>query len=325
VLKGALVLYLKSNSFGEYIYDFAWAQAFANQGLEYYPKLTAAIPFTSATGPKLLLDGTLDPATRLQVAQQLVVAGKELASRSGVSSFHALFLEESEIPTFQNEQMLIRHSYQYHWWNQNYRDFADFLQKLRSKRRSEILRERRQVHQAGLQISRLTGEQLGDRHAQAFYQFYVDTAEKKGGYAYLTLPFFLQIFRTMSDRILLVYAERDNQQPVAGALNFYGRSTLFGRNWGCLEDHKSLHLELCYYQGIEFAIEKQFRLFEAGAQGEHKFYRGFLPRLNYSAHHIHNAPLGRAIGRFIEDEKAQIAALFAEYARQTPYSRATQD
>jgi predicted N-acyltransferase len=170
----------------------------------------------------------------------------------------------------------------------------------------------------------LTGDVLTSAHAEAMFQFYQSTAMKKGGFLFLTADFFRQIFRTMKDSVLLILAEKPNGEPVAGALHFYGPDTLFGRNWGCLEEYRSLHLELCYYQGIEFAIEKKIKLFEAGAQGEHKFQRGFLPRLTYSAHKIPEPRLSRAIGNYIEQEKKQIELVFESYRMQTPYSRAEQ-
>lgn len=321
-LVGALPLYLKNNSYGEYIFDFAWAQAFESVGLNYYPKLTSAIPFTSATGSKLMFSEDLSAEGQLNVCRRLLMAAQELESQKSASSTHALFIREEEIPKFQSENFFIRHSFQYHWLNDGYKNFEDFQNRLRSKRKREMLRERDQALSSGLKISRLTGHDLTERHAQAMYLFYRSTVESKGGYLYLTPQFFQRIFFSMKDQILFVFAEDEDSNPVAGALNFFGPQTLYGRNWGCLKEHKSLHLELCYYQGIEFAIERSIRLFEAGAQGEHKFQRGFLPRLTYSAHHLQEPRLASAIKDFVEHEKRQIAGLFEEYRQQTPYSRA---
>ncbi len=320
-LLAALPLFSKTNSYGEYIYDFAWAQAYDSVGLEYYPKFTTAIPFTSATGPKILFSKKLNEGNRHSVALKLISAAEELSQKVDVSSLHALFITQDEIPFFKAERFFIRHSFQYHWLNDDYESFTDFLQALRSKRRKEILRERNQVFESGLRISRLTGDHLTTAHAEAMYLFYESTAMKKGGFTYLTPDFFRQIFDTMRDSILFVLAEKPDGKPVAGALNFFGPTTLFGRNWGCLEEHKALHLEICYYQGIEFAIERKLQLFEAGAQGEHKFRRGFLPRLTYSAHKIRDSRLSQAIGNFIEEEKRQIEFIFEDYRQQSPFSR----
>lgn len=320
-LLAAIPLYSKTNSYGEYIYDFAWAQAFESFGLSYYPKLTSAIPFTSATGPKILLAMNLSLEDRQSVSKMILSSMLEFFQESKSSSLHALFITEDEIPIFGDEGFFIRHSFQYHWVNDDYLQFSDFLQKLRSKRRKETTRERIQALVSGLRISRLTGSALKPRHADAMFHFYRNTAEKKAGFEYLTPDFFQKIFEQMKDQILFVFAEKQNGQPVAGALNFFGPKTLYGRNWGCLEEYKSLHLEICYYQGIEFAIERKIQLFEAGAQGEHKFQRGFLPRLTYSAHRIRDKTLSAAIGNFIEEEKRQIDLVFEDYRAQTPFSR----
>lgn len=320
-LNGAIAAYVKSNSYGEYIFDFAWAQAYESYGLDYYPKLTLAIPFTAATGPKILLSSNLKKDELRAVSHQLLEALKELGRELDTSSTHALFLPEAELASFQEAGFFIRHSFQYHWKNESYTDFADFLSRLRSKRRKEILRERDQAQRSGLQFLRLTGSQLQPEHALAMHQFYISTVEKMGGHGYLTLEFFQNIFASMPEKILLVLAQKSSGEPVAGALNYFGESVLFGRHWGCLEEYRSLHFEICYYQGIEFAIEKKMKLFEAGAQGEHKFQRGFLPSLTYSAHKIEDPRMSSAIEHFVESEKRQIAELFQAYQRQTPFCR----
>ncbi len=312
-MMGAFVCYVKNNSYGEYIFDFQWAQAFQMQKIAYYPKLTSAAPFTPATGPKLLGDPFTFPF--------LINAAQAWALQVGASSIHALFITEAEIPAFADLGFFVRHSFQYHWQNQSYRDFSDFLSQLRSKRRKEILRERGQATSSGIQIRRLTGSDLTADHARAMHGFYLDTVQKMGGFDYLTKEFFQQVFAKMKDKILLVIAETPDGKMVAGALNYFGNSTLFGRHWGCVEDYKSLHFELCYYQGIEFAIERKMKLFEAGAQGEHKFQRGFLPCLTYSAHQIKEPRLDNAIRNFTEMEKLQLAQLFTEYQKSTPFSR----
>lgn len=321
-LLGAFILYSRTNSYGEYIFDFAWAQAFESQGLNYYPKMTSAIPFTPATGSKLLVSCDCDDEMAQKICHELLTAAKNLYSENNMSSLHALLIPENELDVFSSEDFMIRHSFQYHWLNENFKYFHDFLDKLRSKRRKEIMRERNQAQGPGIKISRLTGEQLEPQHAEMMYRFYKDTVDKMGGFSYLTPDFFKTVFQTMKDQILFVLAENQDGLPVAGALNYFGESTLFGRHWGCLEDYKSLHFEICYYQGIEFAIEKKFKLFEAGAQGEHKFQRGFLPKLTYSAHQIQDKRFKEAIADFLEMEKNQIQLMLAQYDKQTPFSRA---
>lgn len=322
-LLAALVIYAKNNSYGEYIFDFAWAQAFANSGLRYYPKLVSAIPFTPATGPKLLFRADLSDAAasnaRDVAASDLLRAARDLSSQMGASSIHALFLSPAELQYFEDDKLFLRHSFQYHWQNNHYVSFENFLSALTSKRRKEVLRERRQVASTGVSIERLTGSQILPEHADLMYEFYLSTLDKMGGHDYLTLDFFRRIFATMRDKILFVVASEPSGRIVAGALNYFGNDTLFGRNWGCIAEYRGLHFELCYYQGIEFAIERGFKLFEAGAQGEHKFTRGFLPQLTYSAHSIDHPMLDRAIRNFVDREKKEIASLFKTYEEHTPY------
>ena len=325
-LLGALPFYLKTDSYGEYIFDWEWARAYREYGLSYYPKLVAAVPFTPATGPRLLVRrdaGESGEAGRAAVGRALLDAARDLGDDLGVSSSHALFLPEDELEAFSQRGFAVRHSLQFHWRNRGYDAFGDYLEALVSKRRRQVARERRQLEGEGLEIERLTGEALGDEHASIMHRFYLGTFDRKWGFPYLTGPFFREVFRTMKDRTLLVLArDRASGQPgrpVAGALNFFKGEALFGRYWGAAEERRNLHFELCYYQAIEFAIERRLRLFEAGAQGEHKLARGFLPTLTYSAHEIRHPGMGRAIGRYIEDEKRYIAAAIAEYGLHDPY------
>lgn len=320
-LVAACVFFVKSNSYGEYIFDFAWAEAFHSSGLSYYPKLVTAVPFTPATGPKLLFLAELDEEQRTFAAKTILHETTKLGAKIDVSSLHALFIPPAEIPYFEEAGYRLRHSYQYHWRNDGYGTFADFLAALRAKRRREIVRERNQVTASGVRIERYTGDQITADHARIFFRFYADTVDKRGGFDYLTEGFFADVFATMKDRLLFVLASDGEGRPVAGALNYFGAKTLFGRHWGCLAEYRALHFEVCYYQGIEFAIERGFALFEAGAQGEHKFNRGFLPSLTYSAHRIENAPLDQAIADFLLREKAQIRRLFRDYDEHTPFSR----
>src|ERR687894_479015 len=281
-LLGALPLYLKTDSYGEYIFDWEWARADRGYGLSYYPKLVAAAPFTPATGPKLLVRRDAGEAERAAVSRALLEAARDLGDDLGVSSSHALFLPEDELEAYSQRGFAVRHSLQFHWRNRGYDAFPDYLEALVSKRRRQVARERRQLEGEGLEIERLTGEALGEEHAAIMHRFYLGTFDRKWGFPYLTGPFFREVFRTMKDRTLLVLA-RDGLtgRPVAGALNF----------------------------------------FKAGAQGEHKLARGFLPTLTYSAHEIRHPGMGRAIGRYIEDEKRYVAGAMAEYGLHDPYKR----
>jgi predicted N-acyltransferase len=316
---GALCLYIKTDSYGEYIFDWEWARAYQQYGLPYYPKLVSAVPFTPATGPKLLVDSHTDDAIRVKVKKILLEAAEALGNEHGVSSSHALFLPEDELGEFAAHGFAVRHSLQFHWHNRAYDAFSDYLGALSGKRRRQISRERRQLEGQGLTIERLTGGALLPEHAALMYRFYLATLDGKWGVPYLTGAFFDEVFRTMRDRILLVLARDGGGSPVAGALFFFKGHSLFGRHWGASQQRRNLHFELCYYQGIDFAIEEGFRLFEAGAQGEHKLARGFLPSLTYSAHKIQDPVFGRAIREYIETEKGWISDTMKEYARHDPY------
>jgi predicted N-acyltransferase len=321
-LLGALCLYLKTDSYGEYIFDWEWAREYERHGLPYYPKLVAAVPFTPATGPKLLVRPDVGEATRTAVTRALLEAAQSLVDELHVSSAHALFLPEGELDDFAQRGFAVRHSLQFHWRNPGYGAFSDYLDALISKRRGQIKRERRQLRDEGLIIERLTGEALNRDQAATMYRFYVGTLERKWGFPYLNEAFFYEVFRTMRDRVLLVLTRDElSRRPVAGALFFFKGRSLFGRYWGAAEERRNLHFELCYYQGIEFAIERRLKLFEAGAQGEHKLARGFLPTLTYSAHQIRHLGFMRAIERYIAEEKELLARSMAVYARHDPYKR----
>jgi predicted N-acyltransferase len=317
---GALCLYLKTDSYGEYIFDWDWARAYQEHGLPYYPKLVAAVPFTPATGPKLLVRPDVG-VRRTAVTRALLEAAHKLGEECRVSSSHALFLPELELDEFAQRGFAVRHSLQFHWRNRGYGTFSNYLEALEGKRRRQVARERRQLGREGLEIERLTGEALGSEHAATMYQFYLGTLDTKWGFPYLNEAFFSEVFRTMSDRILLVFARDGAGRPVAGALNFYKGQALYGRYWGAAEQRRNLHFELCYYQAIEFAIERRLELFEAGAQGEHKLARGFLPSLTYSAHAIRHQGFRRAIEDYIASEKELLAGTMAAYLHHNPYKR----
>lgn len=324
-LLGALCLYLKTNSYGEYIFDWDWAMAYREHGVAYYPKLVCAVPFTPATGPKLLVRPDVCAEDRAAVTDALLGEARKLGDERGASSTHALFVPERETRELAERGFAVRHSLQFHWHNPGYEAFSDYLNALTSKRRRQILRERRQLENEGVEIERLTGEDLYRQHttlAELMHHFYLSTLEHKWGMPYLTGEFFGEVFRTMSERILLVLARDElTRRPVAGALNFFKGSSLYGRYWGTTDERRNLHFELCYYQAIEFAIEREMGLFEAGAQGEHKLARGFLPALTYSAHEIRHPAFRCAIEQYIATERELVAEAVAEYADHDPYKR----
>lgn len=318
-LLGALPIYLKTDSYGEYIFDWDWAHAYREHGLYYYPKLVAAVPFTPATGPKLLVGREAD-GDRRAVTQALLHATQDLGDEREISSSHALFLPERELGEFENKGFAVRHSLQFHWRNRDYGSFGDYLGALEGKRRRQISRERRQLESEGLVIERLTGDELLPEHARIMYRFYLGTFDRKWGFPYLTGKFFEEVFRTMKDRILLALArDAPTGRPIAGALNFFKGQSIYGRYWGASEERRNLHFELCYYQAIEFAIERGLTLFEAGAQGEHKLARGFLPTVTYSAHEIRHPVFRQAIERYIAEEREYITRAVSEYERHDPY------
>ena len=310
---GVMPLYLKGHSQGEYVFDHSWADAYQRAGGQYYPKLLGAVPFTPATGPRFLSHPSADAAT---VRQALIQGALQLCETNGVSSLHVNFPTEPEWRDMTAAGMLPRRDMQFVWSNNGYRTFDDFLTALSSNRRKTIRRERRDA-QAGLDIRVLTGGDIEEAHWDAFFAFYIDTGSRKWGRPYLTRDFFSRIGATMADRIALVMAFRDGA-PIAGALNLIGRDALYGRQWGTLDDVPFLHFELCYYQAIQFAIARGLSRVEAGAQGEHKIARGYLPTPVFSAHHIADPALRGPVARYLEQERsgveAEIAAMTAEYS-----------
>lgn len=294
----ALPLYVKSHSQGEYIFDHGWAQALERAGGSYYPKLQVAVPFTPATGRRFLGD----PSYR----EALLETAISLADQNGLSSLHFTFCTEEEAEALAGKHgVLHRVTQQFHWENHGYSSFDDFLSALSSRKRKMIRKERETARASGLQIRSLTGAELEPAHWDAFWRFYQDTGARKWGTPYLTRAFFDEIQRRMRDDVLLVLAF-DGARPVAGALNFIGRDTLFGRYWGCIEDHPCLHFELCYYQAIDWAIAKGLSRVEAGAQGEHKLARGYLPTPVHSLHYIADPAFRDAVARYLEQERRAV-------------------
>ncbi|MDP3080459.1 MAG: GNAT family N-acetyltransferase [Brevundimonas sp.] len=300
---GVMPLWLKGHSQGEYVFDHSWADAYQRAGGRYYPKLLAAVPFTPVTGPRVLAHPDADAAT---VRQALLQGAIALTERLGVSSLHVNFPTEDDWTAMGEAGLLQRQDMQYVWRNDGYATFDAFLAALSANRRKTIRRERREA-QAGLDIRVLTGADITEAHWDAFFGFYMDTGARKWGRPYLTRDFFTRLGATMADRIALVMAFRDGV-AIAGALNLIGRDALYGRQWGALEEVPFLHFELCYYQAIEFAISRGLSRVEAGAQGEHKIARGYLPSPVYSAHFIADPALREPVARYLDGERPAVAA-----------------
>ena len=315
---GVMPLYLKGNSQGEYVFDHSWADAYERAGGRYYPKLLGAVPFTPATGPRFLNHPETDAAT---VRQALIQGAVTLVERLGVSSLHVNFPTEPEWSAMAEAGLLPRQDIQFIWKNNGYQTFDDFLAALSANRRKTIKRERRDA-QADLDIRVLTGTDITEAHWDAFFAFYMDTGSRKWGRPYLTRDFFARVGATMADRIALVMAFRD-ETPIAGALNFIGRDALYGRQWGALEEVPFLHFELCYYQAIDFAIARGLARVEAGAQGEHKIARGYLPSPVYSAHFIADPALRDPVARYLDGERPAVAAQMRAMTEElSPYKQA---
>ncbi|MDZ7627309.1 MAG: GNAT family N-acetyltransferase [Parvularculaceae bacterium] len=305
---GVAPCYLKDHSYGEYIFDHGWADAYNRAGGRYFPKLLCAVPFTPATGPRLLAE---DDAAQSLLARAMIA----VAAKSGLSSVHVNFIE-NDAPLLA-EGYLERRGLQFHWFNRDYRTYEDFLGALASRKRKALRRERREAAD-GLTFHRVTGGEIQESHWDFFWRFYQDTGARKWGQPYLTRPFFSMLGEAMGDRVLLVFAE-DAGRPIAGALNMIGGDALYGRYWGCTEERAFLHFEVCYHQAIDFAIERGLRRVEAGAQGEHKLARGYEPVITKSAHWIADPGFRGAVARFLESERRQVEAERAAIAAEGPF------
>jgi uncharacterized protein len=308
--------YLKSHSLGEYVFDHLWAEAYERAGGRYYPKIQVAVPFTPVTGRRLLVARDAPEGAR----GALIAALRALRREAGASSIHVTFAAPCEMDTLEAAGFSRRTGEQFHFANESYRDFDDFLSSLSSRKRKAVKRERREALANGISIDLLTGSELTSAHWDAFFEFYMDTGSRKWGRPYLTRAFFDEISATMADRILLVMARREGRH-IAGALNFLGDDAIYGRNWGAIEEHPFLHFEVCYYQAIELAIGRGFKRVEAGAQGEHKLARGYRPVPTYSAHDFADARLGAAVADFLTRERAAMTELIADYEAALPFRR----
>lgn len=316
-LLGAAFAYLKSHSQGEYVFDYGWADAFERAGGSYYPKLQLSVPFTPARGPRLLVTEGAS-AARTALAEGI----RTLVRRLGISGAHATFLEEADAEALAAAGWLTRTDQQFHFFNQGYSDYGDFLATLASRKRKALRKERETALCGGIEIAWLTGSDLTEAVWDDFFAFYMDTGSRKWGRPYLNRRFFSLIGERMADDILLVMARRAGRN-IAGAINFIGSDTLYGRHWGCVEDHPFLHFEVCYHQAIDFAIARGLKVVEAGAQGEHKLQRGYRPVTTRSAHWIANDGFRRAVADYLGRELQEVARIGAFLEERMPFRKDT--
>lgn len=314
---GVAPMYVKGHSQGEYVFDHSWAHAYERAGGRYYPKLQLSVPFSPVTGPRFLV-----PAGPEQIARKnLLAAGaKEVAVKMGLSSVHLTFLLDNELSILKENDYHIRTGEQFHWVNNNYVQFGDFLDALSSRKRKAIRKERREANKEELEFEILTGSEISEKHWDAFFQFYIDTGNKKWGTPYLTRSFFGQIGQTLGEQTILFLVKRD-QRYIAGALNFKSDDCLYGRYWGCIEEHRFLHFETCYYRAIDYAIEHGIKRVEAGAQGPHKLARGYLPTKTYSAHWMQDPGFHDAVADFLIAETRDMDAEIQYLKRHSPFKK----
>ncbi|HVB15803.1 MAG TPA: GNAT family N-acetyltransferase [Stellaceae bacterium] len=313
-LVGAVPMYLKSHSYGEYVFDWGWADAYERAGGRYYPKLLCAVPFTPVPGPRLLLA----PAAPTETRSHLIAGMVELVKQRKLSSLHINFPEPEDYEAFGEAGFLPRVGQQFHWTNDGYRDFDDYLAALNSRKRKAVKKERREALADGIEIDMLTGSDLTEKVWDAFYRLYLGTTDRKWGSSYLTRRFFSLIGERMPDKVVLFMA-RHRDQYIAGAFNLLGRDTIYGRNWGAHREYRFLHFECCYYQAIEFAIRNGLKRVEAGAQGPHKLQRGYLPVPTYSAHWIPDPNFRRAVAAFLAREREMVEQKIEQLAEFSPF------
>ena len=314
-LLGAMPLYLKDNSYGEFVFDWGWADAYQRAGLPYYPKLVCAVPYTPASGPRLLI---APHARQDSVANALIDKALGLAQTMNVSSLHWLFTDQGDAHYLAPKGLLTRFGCQFHWHNQNYEDFAEFLARLSSRKRKQINRERRHVKDAQIAIKILHGNEVNESQLHQFHRHYRSTFNRLGGYATLSESFFAEIANTMAENVVFVFAY-DGSKHAASAFCMRGTNTLYGRHWGCDADFNSLHFEACYYQGIEYCITHGLSHFEPGAQGEHKVSRGFVPTMTYSQHWIENDQFRPLIAEFLSREQQGVRHYMDGLQEHLPY------
>lgn len=316
-LLGAVPCYLKSHSQGEYVFDHGWSDAFERAGGRYYPKLQCSVPFTPVTGPRLLVSkGENASAVKAGLAEGL----KLVTDKLGVSSAHVTFANEPDVATLEAAGFLHRTDQQFHFFNDGFSTYDDFLATLASRKRKAMKKERREALVDGISIDWLTGKDITESAWDDFFAFYMDTGGRKWGRPYLNRQFFSLIGERMADDILLVMAKR-NGRYIAGAINFIGSDALYGRNWGCIEDHPFLHFEVCYHQAIDFAIERKLKVVEAGAQGEHKLARGYRPVTMHSAHYISHPGLRNAVADYLRRERREVERMGEYLEEHTPFRK----
>ncbi|QPC92855.1 GNAT family N-acetyltransferase [Mesorhizobium sp. INR15] len=316
-LLGAVACYLKSHSQGEYVFDHGWSDAFERAGGRYYPKLQCAVPFTPVTGPRLLVSKGEDSGA---VKAALAAGLKAVTEKLGVSSAHVTFAPEDDVEALVASGFLHRTDQQFHFFNEGFSAYDDFLATLASRKRKAMKKERREALADGISIDRLTGKDLTEKVWDDFFAFYTDTGSRKWGRPYLSREFFSLIGERMAEDILLVMAKR-NGRYIAGAINFIGSDALYGRNWGCIEDHPFLHFEVCYHQAIDFAIERKLKVVEAGAQGEHKLARGYRPVTMHSAHYIAHPGLRNAVADYLKRERREVERMGEYLEEHTPFRK----
>lgn len=309
--------YLKTHSQGEYVFDHGWADAYERAGGSYYPKLQMSVPFTPVTGRRLLI---ADQSRHKQIAALLAAAIQQVTVQFEASSAHLTFLTEQEWDALSDMNFLRRTDQQFHWRNNDYASYEDFLAALSSSKRKALRKERRRALENDIEIEWLTGSDLKEEHWDIFFDFYLDTGNRKWGTPYLTRQFFSLIGERMADRVLMIMAKRHGRY-IAGALNFIGSDTVYGRNWGCLEDHPFLHFELCYHQAIDWAIANGYQTVEAGAQGAHKLARGYVPTTTYSAHWIPNAGFRDAVEHYLEQERLHVKMEQQALSARAPFKK----
>jgi predicted N-acyltransferase len=316
-LIGAVPGYLKNHSQGEYVFDHGWADAFERAGGSYYPKLQCSVPFTPATGPRLMV---ADDQDRASIQPALAESLKEVTRQLGISSAHITFLPRDEVAVFETDGYLHRTDQQFHFINEGYANHDAFLETLASRKRKALKKERRAALENGITIDWLTGSDLTEEIWDQFFAFYMDTGSRKWGRPYLTRKFYSLIGERMADDILLVMAKRQGRY-IAGAINFIGGDALYGRHWGCIEEHPFLHFEVCYHQAIDFALAKDLHRVEAGAQGEHKLARGYLPVTTHSAHFIAHPGLRRAVGDYLKRERQEVEQMGEILTEHSPFRK----
>jgi predicted N-acyltransferase len=316
-LLAAMPLYLKYHSYGEYVFDWSWADAYHHNGVQYYPKFLTAIPFTPSYGSRILVERSCDQA---EIEKQVVEGVLSEARRLGVSSWHVLFPEQKISNTLALSGIHQRLGTQFHWFNRGYQNFDHFLEGFASRKRKNIRKERLRVAQEGIEFSRIEGADISDELWQQFFEFYLHTYQIRGQQGYLTQEFFMNLSQSMPNNLLLVVAHK-KEKNIAAALSFRDDKKLYGRYWGCLEEYQFLHFETCYYQGIEYAIEKGLQSFDSGAQGEHKIQRGFEPITTYSNHWIEDHRFEVAIKNFLVDESSYSAEYRASAKQMLPFKK----